>query len=60
MMKITTKAGKTYEYDYVRPAIDRNIWDELVMKCEARGQKPKTALEAAVREWLSEKEPRCP
>lgn len=58
MMTITTKTGKTYEYDYVRPAIERKIWDELVMKCEARGQKPKTALETAVREWLSKKEPR--
>jgi hypothetical protein len=58
MMKITSKNGRTYEYDYVRPAINRKIWDELVMKCEARGQKPKTALEAAVRDWLNQKEPR--
>jgi hypothetical protein len=60
MMKITSKNGRTYEYDYVRPAIDRKVWDELVNICEKLGQKPKTALEAAVRDWLSEKEPRCP
>ena len=58
MMKITTKNGRTYEYDYCRPAIDRKVWDELVMKCEARGQKPKSALEAAVRDWLVKEEPR--
>ncbi len=58
MMKITTKAGKTYEYDYCRPALDRKVWGELVAFCEKLGQKPKTALESAVRDWLSEKDPR--
>lgn len=58
MMTIKTKTGKTYEYDYVRPAIDRKVWGELVNICEKLGQRPKTALEAAVREWLSKKEPR--
>jgi hypothetical protein len=57
MFRTTSTKGKTYEYDYCRPAIDRKVWAGLLAVCKKSGQKPKAALEAAVRAWL-DKEPR--
>jgi len=55
MFTTTSKNGKTYEYDYCRPAIDRNVWAELLAVCEKSGQRPKAALEAAIRAWLNKR-----
>ena len=55
MFTTTSKKGKTYEYDYCRPAIDRRVWAEFVAACETSGQKSKAALEAALRAWLNKR-----
>jgi len=55
MFKTTSTKGKTYEYDYCRPVLDRKVWAGLLAVCQETGQKPKVALEAAVREWLNTK-----
>jgi hypothetical protein len=55
MFRTTSTKGKTYEYDYCRPAIDRSVWAEFLAVCENSGQKPKTALEAAIWAWLERK-----
>ena len=55
MFRTTSTKGKTYEYDYCRPAIDRKVWAGLLAVCDKSGQKPKAALEAAIRDWLERK-----
>jgi hypothetical protein len=52
MFRTTSTKGKTYEYDYCRLVIDRKVWAEMLAVCQETGQKPKVALEAAVRQWL--------
>lgn len=47
-----TKNGKTYHYDYARPAIQSEILARLNEVADKLGQKPKALLERILVEYL--------